>query len=123
MTKSNARAIRNMLIGIAIALMIALALRSNDPHTIRFIDSPTTTTTTAPPAPPCQEDEPCWDCHTMGNLICGEGVEHEYGATFWYDGGAEDSGIEVYPDGAGVQYSGGDEVRTFPAGTFYYPAG
>ncbi len=19
----------------------------------------------------CQEDEPCWDCHTMGNLICG----------------------------------------------------
>jgi len=25
------------------------------------------------PAPtvPCQEDEPCWDCSTMGNLICG----------------------------------------------------
>jgi LPXTG-motif cell wall-anchored protein len=19
----------------------------------------------------CQEDEPCWDCHTMGNKICG----------------------------------------------------
>lgn len=19
----------------------------------------------------CQEDEPCWDCETMGNLICG----------------------------------------------------
>lgn len=19
----------------------------------------------------CQEDEPCWDCATMGNLICG----------------------------------------------------
>lgn len=19
----------------------------------------------------CQEDEPCWDCHTMGNRICG----------------------------------------------------
>jgi hypothetical protein len=44
-----------------------------------------------------------------------------YGATFWYDGGAEDSGIEVYPDGAGVQYDGGQEVRTFPAGTFWYP--
>jgi len=20
---------------------------------------------------PCQEDEPCWDCHTMGNRVCG----------------------------------------------------
>ncbi len=19
----------------------------------------------------CEEDQPCWDCHTMGNLICG----------------------------------------------------
>lgn len=62
----------------------------------------------------CQEDDPCWDCHTMGNHICG---------TFWYDGGAEDSGIEVYSDGAGVQYDGGDEVRTFPPGTFAYPLG
>jgi hypothetical protein len=28
-----------------------------------------------PPAPPvltaCAEDDPCWDCATMGNLICG----------------------------------------------------
>ena len=21
--------------------------------------------------PPCQEDDPCWDCETMGNRICG----------------------------------------------------
>jgi hypothetical protein len=21
--------------------------------------------------PYCQEDEPCWDCHTMGNHVCG----------------------------------------------------
>ncbi len=28
---------------------------------------PSTTTTTSP----CQEDEPCWECGTMGNLICG----------------------------------------------------
>ena len=21
--------------------------------------------------PACQEDDPCWDCSTMGNLICG----------------------------------------------------
>lgn len=19
----------------------------------------------------CEEDQPCWDCHTMGNRICG----------------------------------------------------
>ncbi|KKM07943.1 hypothetical protein LCGC14_1728860 [marine sediment metagenome] len=28
---------------------------------------PSTTTTTSP----CQEDEPCWECETMGNLTCG----------------------------------------------------
>ena len=22
----------------------------------------------------CVEDDPCWDCETMGNLICGEAV-------------------------------------------------
>ena len=21
----------------------------------------------------CQEDQPCWDCSSMGNHICGEG--------------------------------------------------
>lgn len=36
-----------------------------------------TTSTTASPAilseprPTCFEDEPCWDCSTMGNRICG----------------------------------------------------
>lgn len=20
----------------------------------------------------CEEDQPCWDCHTMGNKVCGE---------------------------------------------------
>lgn len=28
----------------------------------------TTTTSTAP----CQEDDPCWNCETMGNKVCGE---------------------------------------------------
>lgn len=28
---------------------------------------PVTTST----LPTCQEDEPCWDCTTMGNRICG----------------------------------------------------
>jgi hypothetical protein len=26
---------------------------------------------TAVPVPVCQEDQPCWDCETMGNRICG----------------------------------------------------
>ena len=30
------------------------------------------------PAPPvCQEDEPCWDCKTMGNRICGNTLPTE----------------------------------------------
>ena len=38
--------------------------------------TPATTTTqpaasTSTAAPACQEDEPCWDCTTMGNQICG----------------------------------------------------
>jgi hypothetical protein len=29
-------------------------------------------------APRCEEDQPCWDCATMGNLICGpDGVYPE----------------------------------------------
>lgn len=24
-----------------------------------------------PPTVDCQEDEPCWDCSTMGNGVCG----------------------------------------------------
>ena len=23
----------------------------------------------------CNEDEPCWDCRTMGNFVCGEQIE------------------------------------------------
>ena len=36
--------------------------------------NPRQPTTTVPPAV-CQEDEPCWDCETMGNRICGPTVE------------------------------------------------
>jgi hypothetical protein len=35
---------------------------------------PAPTTTPAPPpavTDPCMEDEPCWDCSTMGNGVCG----------------------------------------------------
>lgn len=35
--------------------------------------SPNDTTVVTPtPEPVCQEDEPCWDCETMGNRICGD---------------------------------------------------
>ncbi len=34
----------------------------------------TTTTTTVPDVQTCFEDEPCWDCETMGNKICGPGA-------------------------------------------------
>lgn len=27
------------------------------------------------PSPVCTEDMDCWDCHTMGNLICGPVTE------------------------------------------------
>lgn len=23
----------------------------------------------------CEEDMPCWDCETMGNLVCGPGAQ------------------------------------------------
>lgn len=26
-------------------------------------------------AQPCQEDQPCWNCATMGNHICGDPLE------------------------------------------------
>jgi hypothetical protein len=38
-------------------------------HPIETIDPPLSEMTKI-----CQEDEPCWDCATMGNLICGPGA-------------------------------------------------
>lgn len=39
------------------------------------------------PAVSCQEDEPCWDCDTMGNQICGPTAVAEDGsivsANYW----------------------------------------
>jgi hypothetical protein len=37
--------------------------------TTRNVDSETG----RPVHPVCQEDAACWDCHTMGNRICGPG--------------------------------------------------
>ena len=41
-------------------------------HVVKASTQPTTQPSTeAKPAKECQEDEPCWDCHTMGNKVCG----------------------------------------------------
>ncbi len=41
-----------------------------------LVPNTTTTTTTIVPNPEiCHEDEPCWDCETMGNKICGPVTE------------------------------------------------
>ena len=35
------------------------------------VEEPPAPVVPAPVLDPCEEDEPCWDCATMGNLICG----------------------------------------------------
>jgi hypothetical protein len=58
---------------------VALSLHTDDVSSAGFNVSmecappPTTTTppdTTTTTTPICHEDEPCWDCETMGNQIC-----------------------------------------------------
>ncbi|MFD5245063.1 hypothetical protein ACFWIW_10990 [Amycolatopsis sp. NPDC058340] len=34
-------------------------------------DRDTTGRPSPPPVTSCEEDQPCWDCHTMGNKVCG----------------------------------------------------
>lgn len=50
----------------------------------------------SPTPPPCYEDEPCWDCETMGNLICGtddlDGPMHQAGRA-WFCGVMPDAGV------------------------------
>jgi len=48
------------IMGAAIASSCVLGLACQGPEPM-----------TKPEKLPCQEDEPCWDCETMGNLICG----------------------------------------------------
>ena len=50
------------------------------PHYGGYLDHPpeqsTTTTTWAPPV--IQEDDPRWNCFTMGDLICGPEIMQEF---------------------------------------------
>lgn len=65
------------------------------------IISPIAATTAAPAnTATCMEDEPCWDCHTMGNMICGNGlalVVHPDGESDWH---TDLDGIYTYTDGS-----------------------
>lgn len=93
-TNPNRRALRNIAWGIIIAMILwgayTAATASEPSHTLHFKAIPTTAphatctsdydcqgpasldpTTNPMPTGPCQEDDPCWDCPTMGNRSCG----------------------------------------------------
>ena len=44
-------------------------------QTARSLQPCTVVATDEPPAP-CQEDQPCWNCAEMGNLICGPTIDY-----------------------------------------------
>ncbi len=52
-------------IAAALASLLTPAPQPTTPPTHTEVISP------APFVPACQEDEPCWDCSTMGNQQCG----------------------------------------------------
>ncbi len=56
-----------VILGVLLGALVgtALVLQSTQPALNTAPALPAT------PAPVCQEDMPCWDCTTMGNLICG----------------------------------------------------
>lgn len=62
----TARRTRRLLIGLAVISITACSACSAHP-----VAKGTGTHWT--PAQ-CEEDEPCWDCRTMGNRICGQGA-------------------------------------------------
>lgn len=47
---------------------LALGSATQQPHQSVTVQAPMDTIT----APPCAEDDPCWNCLTMGNRICGD---------------------------------------------------
>lgn len=59
------------------ALSQALSQAPKAPAT----QAPHSPITQAPVQAPCYEDEPCWDCATMGNLICGNASPQPTAAT------------------------------------------
>ena len=64
-----------MFLVLALVVTACVALRSKKQATTeRYEDIPRTITLTPVTiewVDHCEEDEPCWDCRTMGNKICG----------------------------------------------------
>lgn len=63
---------------LAVVLVFALgrafdnATASTNPCIVEYeVDGYTVCVPDRNPAHPCVEDEPCWDCATMGNRVCG----------------------------------------------------
>ncbi|MFD0918875.1 hypothetical protein [Saccharopolyspora rosea] len=55
---------------IITALATAAVLATVTQYVISLVNRPVPSPT--PPAVQhCEEDQPCWDCHTMGNHRCG----------------------------------------------------
>lgn len=54
------------------ALALALLAGGTAASNLAGVGAPTpSAAVAAAPVTGCQEDMPCWDCETMGNLICG----------------------------------------------------
>jgi hypothetical protein len=65
--------LRGFLVGLAIVVTCALLSIALDLHTLASPPSPSSPAVT--PAP-LQEDDPGWDCATMGDKLCGPGLSH-----------------------------------------------
>lgn len=60
---------------LALLVTACVAMRSKSHATVEPYESIPRTITITPTTiewyDDCMEDEPCWDCRTMGNRICG----------------------------------------------------
>jgi hypothetical protein len=64
------------VLGVGAALVASWALTTGtppEPYHMPQRATPKATVEHDPvqPTPDCQEDQPCWDCGSMGNMICG----------------------------------------------------
>lgn len=77
--------VRTIRTSMVLVALMALALLTVPANATDQPKGPTTTVAYLPghplvwaesvptPGDPCAEDEPCWDCATMGNSVCGKG--------------------------------------------------
>lgn len=56
---------------VLIMALLVIALRVSFSYVDTGTPVPSATTSTVTTRDACQEDEPCWDCSTMGNRVCG----------------------------------------------------